>query len=171
MKINYRATSVLSRTSAEVSTYDISRPATPAIQLHNPSDWAQILREQSKVGIWAKFLAPNVEVGGGRWRQAIRNWHSTHATRGKRRRFAPPFPPCCIRRRIVTFCESGRSGPAGHFVSQACLGRLSHRKCPAASAAGPGVDSDAEVVSHPQPFLSQDSRFMNVDTWRAAAML
>ena len=40
-----------------------------------------------------------------------------------------------------------------------------------AGAAGPGVDSDAEVVSQAQLFLSEDSRFMNVDTWRAAAML
>ena len=62
-------------------------------------------------------------------------------------------------------------GGLSHFVSQEDLGRLSHRKCPAASAAGSGVDLDAEVVSQAQPFLSQDSRFMNVDTWRAAAML
>ena len=50
------------------------------------------------------------------------------------------------------------------------MGRLSQ-----AGGAGPGVDSesdaDSEVVSQAQPFLSQDSRFMNVDTWRAAAML
>ncbi len=53
------------------------------------------------------------------------------------------------------------------------LGRagIADRKCPAASAAGPGVDSDAEAVSHAQPFLSQDSRYMNVDRWRAGAML
>jgi hypothetical protein len=52
------------------------------------------------------------------------------------------------------------------------LGRLSQAGgVSQAGAAGPGVDSDAEVVSQAQLFLSEDSRFMNVDTWRAAAML
>ena len=54
-----------------------------------------------------------------------------------------------------------------------CLSQagIAHRKYPAARAAGPGVDSDAEAVSHAQPFVSQGSRYMNVDTWRAGAML
>ena len=57
-------------------------------------------------------------------------------------------------------------------MSQASLGRLSQAGgVSQAGAAGPGVDSDAEVVSKAQPVLSQNSRYMNVDTWRAAAML
>ena len=83
----------------------------PAIQDRASSDSRQILREEERVRSERKFLAPNVEVGGERWRQAIGNWHSTHATRGKRRRFAPPFPPSCIRRGLVregAICVEGR---------------------------------------------------------------
>ncbi len=46
----------------------------------------------------------------------LKYWHSTHATRGKRRRFAPPFPPCCIRRGFVSasiFRVSSALGQAG----------------------------------------------------------
>ena len=81
--------------------------------------------KREKFGLSALLSRTKRQGGGGRWRRASGDWHSTHATRGKRRRFAPPFPPCCIRRRIVTFSESGRSGLAEHFVSQASLGRLS----------------------------------------------
>ena len=73
------------------------------------------------------------EGGGGRtqgWERASGDWHSTHATRGKRRRFAPPFPPSCIRRGFISgsiFRVSSALGQAG----------VADRKYSAASA-GPG---------------------------------
>ena len=44
------------------------------------SDSAQKLREQSKVGIWAKFLAPNVELGLEHWQQASGKMESASLT-------------------------------------------------------------------------------------------
>ncbi len=127
-----------------------SRPASSNDSQPNLQRFAAIITvirdkyyaKRKKFGLSAGLARSKRQGGRGARGRASGDWHSTHATWGKRRRFLPLFPPCCIRRGFVgayIFRVSSALGQAG----------IADRKYAAASP-GPGVDSECNLFSQRQ---------------------